>query len=122
VLIKDNHATAAAGLPAALDLVSSAYPDSTLPVQVEVDDLDQLAAVLARGAREVLLDNFTDTQLRRAVDLVRAGFPGVMLEASGGLTLEHAKSVADTGVDYLAVGALTHSAPVLDIGLDTGAG
>jgi nicotinate-nucleotide pyrophosphorylase (carboxylating) len=122
VLIKDNHATAAGGPAAALDLVRTAYPDGALPVQVEVDDLDQLGDVLALGAREVLLDNFTDAQLRRAVDLVRAEYPEVVLEASGGLSLEHAKAVAETGVDYLAVGALTHSAPVLDIGLDTGAG
>jgi nicotinate-nucleotide pyrophosphorylase (carboxylating) len=119
ILIKDNHATAAGGPAAALDLVRSAYPDSGLRVQVEVDDLAQLAAVLSHGAREVLLDNFTDEELRRAVHLVRADHPDVAIEASGGLTLDRAKTVADTGVDYLAVGALTHSAPVLDIGLDT---
>jgi nicotinate-nucleotide pyrophosphorylase (carboxylating) len=122
ILIKDNHATAAGGPAAALRLVESAYPHSALPVQVEVDDLDQLADVLALGAREVLLDNFTDAALRSAVRLVRADYPGVVVEASGGLTLDRAEAAADTGVDYLAVGALTHSAQVLDIGLDTGVG
>ena len=82
---------------------------------MEVDSLDQLTEVLDAGADLVLLDNFTPEDMRRAVDLTAGR---ARLEASGGLTLDLAAEVAATGVDYLAVGALTHSAPVLDIGAD----
>ncbi|HWB67801.1 MAG TPA: carboxylating nicotinate-nucleotide diphosphorylase [Mycobacteriales bacterium] len=124
VLIKDNHVAAAGGVGQALDRVHQAYPATAMPVQVEVevDDLAQLEEALAHGAREVLLDNFDDAALRTAVTLVRQRQPEVVIEASGGLTLDRAAAVARTGVDYLAVGALTHSAPILDIGLDTETG
>jgi nicotinate-nucleotide pyrophosphorylase (carboxylating) len=118
VLIKDNHVSAAGGIAAALDRVRSAYPGDAVPVQVEVDDMAELAEALAHGAPAILLDNFTDEELTAAVALVRGSSPATILEASGGLTLARAASAAATGVDYLAVGALTHSAPVLDIGLD----
>ncbi|MEW9549976.1 L-aspartate oxidase [Nonomuraea sp. NPDC050783] len=116
-LIKDNHVVAAGGVAEAFRAVRERYPD--LPIEVEVDRLDQLEAVLAEGAEEILLDNFTVEETARAVQLVKKQAKNrVALEASGGLTLESARAVAETGVDYLAVGALTHSAPVLDIALD----
>jgi nicotinate-nucleotide pyrophosphorylase (carboxylating) len=118
VLVKDNHVAAAGGVGAALDAVRAAGLDPGTVVQVEVDDLDQLREALAHGATQVLLDNMPVPVLREAVALVRHEAPGVLLEASGGLTLDTAHDVAATGVDHLAVGALTHSAPQLDIALD----
>jgi nicotinate-nucleotide pyrophosphorylase (carboxylating) len=118
VLIKDNHLVAAGGVAAALQAVRRALPDGDVPVQVEVDTLDQLDEALAHGATQVLLDNMDLATTREAVRRTRAMAPGVLLEASGGLTLTTARAVAETGVDFLAVGALTHSAPQLDIGLD----
>ena len=112
-LVKDNHVIAAGGVAAAFQAVRTNFPG--VPVEVEVDSLDQLREVLDAGADLVLLDNFTPTQMREAV-AVTAG--RAKLEASGGLSLDVAHEVASTGVDYLAVGALTHSAPVLDIGAD----
>ncbi|GGL28405.1 L-aspartate oxidase [Planomonospora parontospora] len=112
-LIKDNHVVAAGGVAEAFRAVRDAYPG--LPIEVEVDRIDQIEPVLAEGAEEILLDNFTVPQLREAVRLVGGR---ARLESSGGLTLESARDVAETGVDYLAVGALTHSAPALDIALD----
>ena len=112
-LVKDNHVVAAGGVAAAFDAVRSRFPG--LPVEVEVDSLDQLEEVLDAGATLVLLDNFTPEQMRRAV-AITAG--RALLEASGGLTLDSVYEVGDTGVDFIAVGALTHSARVLDIGAD----
>ena len=112
-LVKDNHVVAAGGVAAAFDAVRREFPG--VPVEVEVDSLDQLDEVLAAGADLVLLDNFTPEQMREAV---RRTAGRARLEASGGLSLPVAAEVAGTGVDYLAVGALTHSAPVLDIGAD----
>ena len=114
-LVKDNHVVAAGGVAAAFSAVRERWPD--LPVEVEVDSLEQLDEVLAAGADLVLLDNFSLVDLSEAV---RRNDGRARLEASGGLTLENAAEVAYTGVDYLAVGALTHSAPVLDIGADLG--
>ena len=113
-LIKDNHVAAAGGLTAAVDAVRSAAPDIAL--EVECDTLDQVREALAAGVELVLLDNFGLEQTRQAVAMVRG--TGIRLEASGGLTLDRAREVAATGVDFLAVGALTHSAPVLDLGFD----
>jgi nicotinate-nucleotide pyrophosphorylase (carboxylating) len=118
VLIKDNHVAAAGGVAAALDRVRAAYPETGMPVQVEVDDLDQLDEALAHGATEILLDNFAVPEMAQAVERARR-HGAVVIEASGGLRLADARRVAETGVDYIAVGALTHSAPALDIGLDT---
>ncbi len=112
-LVKDNHALAAGGVVEAYRRVRMAFPD--LDVEVEVDSVDDAIAAVDAGAEEVLLDNLSPDELREAV---RAVGDRARLEASGGLTLERAGEVASTGVDYLAVGALTHSAPVLDIGLD----
>lgn len=112
-LVKDNHVVAAGGVAAAFDAVRSTFPG--LAVEVEVDSLDQLDEVVAAGAQLVLLDNFTIDQIREAVARVDGACE---LEASGGLTIDDAAQLATTGVDYVAVGALTHSAPVLDIGAD----
>jgi len=115
-LIKDNHVAAAGSVVAALRAVSTAAPG--LPCEVEVDSLEQLDEVLAAPVELVLLDNFRVWQAQMAVQRRNSRAPGVKLEASGGLSLENAHEYAATGVDYLAVGALTHSVRVLDIGLD----
>jgi nicotinate-nucleotide pyrophosphorylase (carboxylating) len=112
-LVKDNHVVAAGGVAPAFAAVRARWPG--LPVEVEVDTLDELAQAVEAGADLVLLDNMPVAVLREAV-AVAAG--RARLEASGGLTLDGARAVAETGVDYLAVGALTHSAPVLDIAMD----
>lgn len=112
-LVKDNHIVAAGGVREAFEAVRSTFPG--VPVEVEVDNNEQLRAVLDAGADLVLLDNYTVDEMRAAV-AINAG--RAKLEASGGLTLDDAAAVGATGVDYMAVGALTHSAPVLDIGAD----
>jgi nicotinate-nucleotide pyrophosphorylase (carboxylating) len=112
-LIKDNHIAAAGGVKAAFNAVRSAFP--TAPIEIEVDTLEQLAEVLPLKPNLVLLDNMTPEQCRAAVSLVAGQ---TKLEASGGITLDLARSYAETGVDYLAIGALTHSAKNFDIGLD----
>ncbi|MDQ4084182.1 MAG: carboxylating nicotinate-nucleotide diphosphorylase [Actinomycetota bacterium] len=112
-LIKDNHVLAAGGVARAFHRVHGRFPD--LPVQVEVTRVDQVEEALAVGAESILLDNMSTEQMREAVQVV-AGRATV--EASGGLTLDRAREVGETGVDYLAVGALTHSAPILDIAFD----
>ena len=115
-LIKDNHVAAAGSVVDALRAVRAAAPE--LPCEVEVDSLEQLDEVLAEQPELVLLDNFPVWQTQMAVQRRDARAPGVLLESSGGLSLESAATYAETGVDYLAVGALTHSVRVLDIGLD----
>jgi nicotinate-nucleotide pyrophosphorylase (carboxylating) len=115
-LIKDNHVAAAGSVVAALRAVRAAAPD--LPCEVEVDSLEQLDEVLNEGAELVLLDNFPVWQTQIAVQRRDARAPATKLESSGGLSLDTAADYAGTGVDYLAVGALTHSVRVLDIGLD----
>ena len=112
-LVKDNHVLAAGGVAAAFALVRDRFPG--VPCEVEVDTLDELDEALDAGADLILIDNFTPDQMREAV---RRANGRAKLEASGGLHLAVAAEVASTGVDYLAVGALTHSAPVLDIGAD----
>jgi nicotinate-nucleotide pyrophosphorylase (carboxylating) len=112
-LVKDNHVVAAGGVVEAFELVRAAHPG--LPLEVEVDTVAQARAVIDAGADLVLLDNMPPAQLREVVAYAAGR---ARLEASGGLTLDRARAVAESGVDYLAVGALTHSAPVLDIGLD----
>ena len=113
-LVKDNHVVAAGGVVAAFDAVRREFPG--LEVEVECDTLDQVREVVEAGADLVLLDNMDLDTLRAAVALCRPA--GVLTEASGGLRLADARDVAETGVDFLAVGALTHSAPVLDLGVD----
>ena len=115
-LIKDNHVAAAGSVVAALRAVRAAAPD--LPCEVEVDTLEQLDEVLSEDVQLILLDNFPVWQTQIAVQRRDTRAPGVKLESSGGLSLDSAAQYAGTGVDYLAVGALTHSVRVLDIGLD----
>jgi nicotinate-nucleotide pyrophosphorylase (carboxylating) len=112
-LIKDNHVAAAGSVTKAFEAIRRVYP--ALHVQVECDTLAQVEEALAAGAESILLDNMTDAEMADAVRLVAGR---AELEASGGLALDRARDVAVTGVDYLSVGALTHSARVLDIGLD----
>jgi nicotinate-nucleotide pyrophosphorylase (carboxylating) len=112
-LIKDNHIAAAGGVVAAFSQVRAKFPSA--PIEIEVDTLEQLKEVLPLKPDLVLLDNMSPEQCAEAV-AITAG--SCKLEASGGILLESAKSYALSGVDYLAIGALTHSAPVLDIGLD----
>lgn len=112
-LVKDNHVLAAGGVAEAFAAVRDSFPD--VPVEVEVDDLTQFEEALEAGADVILLDNFPIADLTEAV---RRNAGRAKLEASGGLTLASAAAVAATGVDYLAVGALTHSAAILDVGAD----
>lgn len=121
-LIKDNHVAAAGSVRAAFEAVRARHPE--VPVQVECDTLDQVREALAAGAYAILLDNMTVAEMSAAVresataSAARQDGRRVEFEASGGLRLGEASAVAATGVDYLAVGALTHSAPALDIALD----
>ena len=112
-LVKDNHIVAAGGVLKAFELVRSKY--SSALIEVEVDTLNQLQEVLVGKPDLILLDNMSPAMCKEAVELVKGKVP---LEASGGLTLENAAAYAETGVDFLAIGALTHSAKALDIGLD----
>jgi len=122
-LVKDNHVVAAGGVVPAYQAVRSAYPD--LPVEVEVTDLGQLRELLDAGCERILLDNMDCPTMAEAVRLVErcateqgAASGRATLEASGGLTFERAREVAETGVDFISVGALTHSVKVFDLGLD----
>ncbi len=116
VLVKDNHVVAAGGVGPALDAVRSRFPD--LPCEVEVDSLEQLDEMLDAGVDLVLLDNFPLWQTQSAVQRRDKLSPGTRLESSGGLTLDVAADYARCGVDFVAVGGLTHSVGVLDLGLD----
>jgi nicotinate-nucleotide pyrophosphorylase (carboxylating) len=120
VLIKDNHLAALGGaraLPEAMQRVRSRVT-SEVPMIIEVDDLEALEAALHQHPRVVLLDNFSVSRIREAVKRRDAMAPAVLLEVSGGVTLANVQAIANTGVDRISVGALTHSAPALDIGLD----
>jgi nicotinate-nucleotide pyrophosphorylase (carboxylating) len=122
-LVKDNHVAAAGGVANAVTAVRAAARSGVhsagagLVIEVECDSLAQVREALAAGARFLLLDNMPLASLRAAVTVART-YDGVRLEASGGLQVASAREVAETGVDYLAVGALTHSSPALDLGLD----
>lgn len=112
-LIKDNHIAAAGGVSEAFSAVRSAFPSA--PIEIEVDTLEQLREVLPLNPDLILLDNMTPATCVEAVAIVGGR---TKLEASGGIALESARAYAESGVDYIAIGALTHSAAVLDIGLD----
>lgn len=116
-LIKDNHVAAVGSVVQAYQRVRETYPD--LPVETEVDTLEQLREVLELHPQLVMLDNFSVEDTRAAVALRNEVSPQTLLESSGGLTLEVARAYAETGVEMLAVGELTHSVTVFDIGLDT---
>jgi nicotinate-nucleotide pyrophosphorylase (carboxylating) len=118
-MVKDNHVVAAGSVAAAVRAVQERFPD--VDIQVEADTLDQALEAVAAGARFLLLDNMPAPVLTEVVAAVRAGEPTtgrVELEATGNLTLDRAAEVAATGVDYLSVGGLTHSSPILDLALD----
>lgn len=115
-LVKDNHVAAAGGVAEAYARVKEL--EASISVEIEVDSIDGMRIAIEAGADDVLIDNFTPEQMREAVALRNSLNPSVRLEASGGLTLETARTVAETGVDLIAVGELTHSARVLDLGLD----
>ncbi|GIG35397.1 carboxylating nicotinate-nucleotide diphosphorylase [Cellulomonas pakistanensis] len=118
-MVKDNHVVAAGGVAAAVEAVRARFPDVT--IQVEADTTEQALEAVGVGARFLLLDNMPTPVLAATVEAVRAGEAAtgrVELEATGNLTLDRAAEVAATGVDYLSVGALTHSSPILDLALD----
>ena len=110
VLVKENHAAMAGGVGEATRLALT----SELPVEVECATLDEVREALEAGAPRILLDNMTNAELRAAVELVAGR---AELEASGGVSLETVRAIAETGVDFISVGALTHSAPALDVSL-----
>ncbi|MFY8113022.1 MAG: carboxylating nicotinate-nucleotide diphosphorylase [Rhabdaerophilum sp.] len=117
ILIKDNHVAVAGGIVPALQAAKRGG-GHLVKIEIEVDTLDQLDEVLAEGADVVLLDNMGPDRLGEAVRRIRARRPAMLAEASGGISLETVADIAATGVDLVSVGALTHSAPVLDLGLD----
>jgi nicotinate-nucleotide pyrophosphorylase (carboxylating) len=117
-LIKENHIAAAGGIAKAVYAARKAHPE--LPIEVEVENLDDTAYALGTGADQLLLDNMDPPTMRAAVELRDTHSPGgrkPTLEASGGVNLETVRAYAETGVDFISVGALTHSAPVLDFSL-----
>ncbi|HEU0014212.1 MAG TPA: carboxylating nicotinate-nucleotide diphosphorylase [Longimicrobium sp.] len=116
VMIKDNHIAAAGGITAAVEAVRAAN-DRGLRVEVETTSLDEVREALRAGADRIMFDNMTPELMRQAVALVRAHSPRPETEASGGITLDTIRACAETGVDFISVGALTHSAPALDLSL-----
>lgn len=112
-LLKDNHIAASGSITAAYQAIIKAFPG--IEVEVEVDTLEQLQEALTAGVPLILLDNFTPEETKEAVKINSSR---AKLESSGGIRLENARSYAETGVDFLAIGALTHSAPILDISLE----
>ena len=115
ILIKENHAALAGGVGEAIRRAREAKPD--LPVEVECRDLDEVREAVEADADRLLLDNMTPAQLQEAVSAARGGGDAPELEASGGVTLETVTEIAASGVDYVSVGALTHSAPALDLSM-----
>lgn len=113
-IIKDNHIAAAGSITQAVNRVRSEFPG--MEIEVEVDNLEQLREALSANVEVILLDNMDLAMTREAVAIAKGS--ATKLESSGGLSLDNARAYAETGVHYLAVGALTHSAPILDIGLD----
>jgi nicotinate-nucleotide pyrophosphorylase (carboxylating) len=113
ILVKDNHLRAAGGVRPAVELVRAAGPG--LPIEVEAETLDDVREALAAGAEQILLDNMPPALMREAVELVEGK---ATLEASGGVSLETVRGIAETGVDFISVGALTHSARSLDVSLE----
>jgi nicotinate-nucleotide pyrophosphorylase (carboxylating) len=115
VLIKDNHIAAGGSLKAAVSAALSATLETGMLVEVECDSLEQAAAAIEAGAGRVLLDNMSPNELKEAVRLYKGR---VKLEASGGVSLENVREIAETGIDFISVGRITQSAPAVDIGLD----
>ncbi|MEA1921823.1 MAG: carboxylating nicotinate-nucleotide diphosphorylase [Pseudomonadota bacterium] len=117
ILIKDNHIRAAGSILNAIDHALRVAPHG-LKIEVEAANLDEVKMAARFGADIILLDNMDDALLRESVNFVRDGFPAIKLEASGGIVLDNVAQVAASGVDFISVGALTHSAPAIDISLD----
>ncbi|MDN4484219.1 carboxylating nicotinate-nucleotide diphosphorylase [Demequina lignilytica] len=123
-MVKDNHIVAAGSVAGAIARIRAAYPE--VPIQVEVETAAQAAEAIGAGARFLMIDNMPPAGMAALVASVRAGEGGpggtgkVWLEATGGLTLANVRAVAATGVDFMSVGALTHSSPIVDLGLDLG--
>jgi nicotinate-nucleotide pyrophosphorylase (carboxylating) len=118
ILIKENHIAAAGGLAKAVHAARTARPE--MAIEVEVRDLDETAYALGMGVDRLLLDNMSPESMKQAValrDENAGGADGISLEASGGITLENVREVAETGVDFISIGALTHSAPTLDFSM-----
>ena len=115
ILIKENHAAVAGGVGEAVRRAREAWPD--LPVEVECRDLDEARVGAEAGADRLLLDNLSPVELKRVVDAIREGDDPPELEASGGITIANVREFAETGVDFVSVGALTHSAPALDLSM-----
>jgi nicotinate-nucleotide pyrophosphorylase (carboxylating) len=117
ILIKENHVALAGGVAKAMHAARTGQPE--LPVEIECRDLEEVAYALGAGADRLLLDNMSPEELREAVGLREAerGADGPQLEASGGVSLETVRAIAETGVDFISVGALTHSAPTLDFSM-----
>ena len=115
VLIKENHIAMAGGVRQSVEACRRQSPD--LLVEIEAETIDQVAEAIEAGADRILLDNMDIDHLKRAVDLRESGGAGTELEASGGMSLENVRAVAETGVDFISIGALTHSAPQLDVSL-----
>lgn len=113
VLIKDNHISIAGGVQEAVAVIRKKYRQK-YKIEVETSDLEQVKEALISGADIIMLDNMSPEQMRKAVRLIDRN---ALVEASGGITLKNVRDVAETGVDFISVGALTHSAPALDIGL-----
>ena len=116
-MIKDNHIAAAGSITQAIERVKS-RAHHLIRVEVEVDHFDQLAEVLAAGADVVMLDNFSNEEVGAAVDFIRAERPEVLIELSGGMTLQRLPTIQALEVDFVSMGALTHGARSVDIGLD----
>ncbi|NKB66878.1 MAG: carboxylating nicotinate-nucleotide diphosphorylase [Candidatus Latescibacteria bacterium] len=120
VLIKENHAAAVGGVAAAVRrarIAAQGQDRSAVPIYVEVRDLDEVTAVLSAAPDRIMLDNMALEQMRRAVALIRHADPGIEIEATGGITLDTVRAAAETGVDLISIGALTHSAPALDLSM-----
>ena len=117
ILIKDNHIAGAGGIAKAVEAAVDTA-GHMLKIEVEVDTLDQLRETLNYPIDAVLLDNMTNAELSEAVEIIKAAGKKIIAEASGGVNLSTVKAIAETGVDLISVGALTHSAPTLDLGLD----
>ena len=117
VLIKENHAAAAGGVGAAVARAQRAAAGRDIPIYVETEDLDEVRDALAAGPDRIMLDNMDNGKMREAVDLIRGADPTIEIEATGGYTLSTVRMAAETGVDLISIGALTHSAPALDMSM-----
>jgi nicotinate-nucleotide pyrophosphorylase (carboxylating) len=114
-LIKDNHIVASGSITKSVEIIRSLHPG--VEIEVECDYIDQVVEAMTTGVTLILLDNMNTDEIREAVH-IRTKFPNAKLEASGGVSLSNVRDIALCGVDYIAVGALTHSSPVLDLGFD----